>query len=291
MRLMLLALLSMSLCGCGHRFFYSPKSADVMRIGPGIENYFLDSLSGNQLHLQLHTPSGAAKALVIHFHGNSGHLDETGEKAVWLVGQGYQVLLFDYSGFGLSSGKATRDVLAQDARSLLEHAVTRPGFRSLPKIILATSMGGAIALDGLSSSGLEQRFDLLVLDSSFDDYLLLAQDVVGTYPGGTLWRSLMPLVVDTDGAPMEQITALSHLPVVVSHCNQDRLIPAQRSIQLYGAVQTRKEFWLMPHCAHARTFTGEHPEHQHRLLLRFNQLTSPTLASPPSQLAGPPVPP
>lgn len=287
MRLSLIILLVSSLAGCSHRFFYAPKSADVMRIGAGIENYFLDSLSGNYLHIQLHSPSGSPKGMVIHFHGNSGHLDETGEKALWLVDEGYQVLLFDYSGFGLSSGSATKQTLARDAQSVLEHVVTHSGLQTSPRIILATSMGGAIALDGLELSQLERQFDLLIIDSSFDDYLRLAQDVVSRYPGGAFWRRVMPLVVDSTDSPREQISELTRLPILISHCHADRLIPAERAIELYGAARTAKEFWLMPQCAHARTFTNQFPEHQQKLLDKFKQLKSVPSHASSSQMAGP----
>jgi hypothetical protein len=50
------------------------------------------------------------------------------------------------------------------------------------------------------------------------------------------------------------------------HCIEDSLIPIERSLSLYQAIKTRKAYWPMTQCAHARTFTDNFPIHQETLL-------------------------
>ncbi|GAL02434.1 hydrolases of the alpha/beta superfamily [Photobacterium aphoticum] len=80
----------------------------------------LPSTSGNQLATRwLATDSLNPKGIVLHFHGNSGHMEATQEKVSWLTDYGYHVLIFDYSGFGHSTGQARDEALYQDACSML----------------------------------------------------------------------------------------------------------------------------------------------------------------------------
>ncbi|WP_176819182.1 alpha/beta hydrolase [Ferrimonas sediminum] len=234
------------------------------------QDHWLPSRSGNTLHLQYHFASSRSDRLVVHFHGNAGNLSETGEKVLWLLEHGFDVLMFDYSGYGHSTGRATSDALAQDAATVLRFVSRNPITRHKNTTIIATSMGSAIALEGLALTGLEAHFNQLLVDSSFDLYSLLARDVVADYPGGRLWRHLIPWFVDDRASPIHTASQLKQLPVIISHCRDDHLIPYQRAAGLYDSLNTNKQWWLLDNCQHARGFTDEYPNHQQQLLFQLN---------------------
>ncbi|USD38994.1 alpha/beta hydrolase [Ferrimonas sp. SCSIO 43195] len=261
------------LSGCNNLYFYSPKTQESPLLAsqdPGYQDHWLSSQSGNRLHLQYHFADTRSDRLVIHFHGNAGNLSETGEKVLWLLEHGFDVLMFDYSGYGHSTGRATSEALAQDAETLLRFVSRNPMTRHKEITIIATSMGSAIALEGLALTGLENHFNQLLVDSSFDLYSLLARDVVADYPGGRLWRHLIPWFVDDRASPVHTAIQLKQLPVIISHCRDDRLIPYQRATGLYDSLHTNKQWWLLENCQHARGFTNDYPGYQQQLLFRLN---------------------
>ncbi|WP_028115256.1 alpha/beta hydrolase [Ferrimonas senticii] len=268
--LMLIAL--WSLAGCSP--FYAPDQEIRMLAkdySHQVTDYYLRSSSGNSLHLQYHRSSQPEPSLLIHFHGNAGNLSKTAEKSVWLVEHGYDVLLFDYSGYGQSQGRASREALRQDGISVLNHVVNWTDVRHSQRYLLGTSMGGAVVVDALASSGLQQQFDLLVVDSSFDQYSLLAGDVVSRYPFGRWLSSMARTFVSDQHSPKDQIAQLDDIPLLIAHCQSDGLIPSQRGFELFSAATGDKAFWLLPQCRHARTFTAEFPEHQRLLLAQLQQ--------------------
>lgn len=268
--------LSGLLAGCGSSPFYAPDqqlgTASHQYPHPVID-YYLDSRSGNRLHVQRHLSTSPNANLVVHFHGNAGNLSKTSEKVVWLVDHGFDVLLFDYSGYGQSSGNASRETLRLDGITFLEHvsALSRPPGQR--RILMGTSMGGAVLVDALASSELQTEFDLLVIDSSFDHYSKLARDVISRYPLSYLVAKVAEWTVSDQHAPADLINKLSAIPLLVAHCKNDALIPVARGFELYEQANTAKVFWLMERCAHARAFTEDHPEHQRLLLEQLNAIT------------------
>ena len=265
MRLWLITLLLLPLWGCTSSPFYSPnklikyQSSDFSH---QVSDFYLESLSGNKLHFQYHFVKDAlvVRPLVVHFHGNSGNLSQTIEKVDWLVNHGFDVVVFDYSGYGKSEGKATRYDLQADAVFALRYISDR--WSGTDKIIIGTSMGGAIVSAALPESGRESSYRLLILDSTFDSYVSLARDVVNSYPLGFTYAWLARALISDDLSPVEEIEKLNRIPVIVSHCIDDRLIPIARGLSLYENIPTEKVFRPLTGCRHARGFVGNQTENQ-----------------------------
>ena len=73
--------------------------------------------------------SPGATRTVLYFGGNAFHLDQHGRQLLpLLAGCGVSVMVFDYRGYGRSSGVPTVSTLAADALRLYDHASARyPG--------------------------------------------------------------------------------------------------------------------------------------------------------------------
>lgn len=267
--LILITLLCLQGCSTNY-FLYSPNDEigfSKSDFNHPVKDSFIRSRSGNTLHLQHHL-SDEPVGLVIHFHGNRGNLSQTVEKVVWLVDEGYDVMLVDYSGYGLSTGTPTREHLALDAQTIFEISAD---LAYEQKVIVATSMGGAIALDGLERSRLETEFDLMVIDSSFESYQNLAKDVVANVPIAKWFSEKIPSLVSDERAPAFNIKAIKQVDMIIAHCQDDKLIPISRGEALYQFAGTNSQFWQFEGCRHARTFTDEFPHHQQRLLSYIKQ--------------------
>ena len=84
--------------------------------------------------------------LVVYFSGNSlnrrARIDDLREFA----SRGYDVLIFDYRGFGDSSGAPSETALTNDARLVWRYAIDELGYEETETVIFGESLGGAVSL-------------------------------------------------------------------------------------------------------------------------------------------------
>lgn len=276
-RLLLLLAALLVLPGCSSNSpFYAPASESFRTPADYRHPYqdlWLTSTSGNLLHVQHHfTSVGHSQGVVLHFHGNRGNLSDTIVKVEWLLDEGYDLVVFDYSGYGRSSGTPTPATTFEDARTLLDW------FNRLPrrdgdyrKVVIGESLGGAILVSGLAQPLAPLDLDLVVVDSSFHSYIALARSVAADHLlGWTIsWSAL--LVISDDYAAGPRMAQLPPAPLLISHCDSDSLIPHSFSEQLFQAARGNKVMWTLPGCAHARGFGNEYPLNQQLLLTLIDQ--------------------
>ncbi len=274
-KLGILLFVLIAVTGCSHSPYYSPKAGGDMPLDNySYDSFFLPSDSGNQLHsVFISAKPLTSKGLVVHFHGNSGNISETVEKYLWLSDAGYDLLLFDYSGYGHSSGRANFANLRADAQSVFRFVEQQfASSDNYPLISIGTSLGGAVMLDGLIESPQRELFDLVVVDSSFHSFTKVAQHVVSQNPLGFLGAWLIPLVVDEQYNPLPRLQHLANTPLLFVHCESDALIPWQFSEKMHQQSSNNSNLELLQGCKHARTFTPESTENRPLLLSYLAQL-------------------
>src|SRR5690554_2137964 len=91
-----------------------------------IESVVFKSDSGNLLNgWMLKANNAQPKVTLLHLHGNSGFIMSQFHAVEHLLEYGYQIFTFDYSGFGFSQGKASRDNVLLDANAALDYVKSR----------------------------------------------------------------------------------------------------------------------------------------------------------------------
>ncbi|BDS12620.1 alpha/beta hydrolase [Aureispira anguillae] len=78
----------------------------VFKFEHNFEELYLEVAEGVHLHA-LHFKLKAPKGLVFYVHGNAGSLQDWGSLSSLYASLGYDLLMFDYRGFGKSNGKIT----------------------------------------------------------------------------------------------------------------------------------------------------------------------------------------
>lgn len=266
----------LGLIGCSHSPYYNPKLGGEINLpGKEYDSFFIESDSGNQLHTVLVSADSLnSQGIVVHFHGNSGNLSETVEKYLWVTEQNYDLLLFDYSGYGNSSGVPNFDNLRSDAKTIFRFVEQQfSAIQNYQLISIGTSLGGAVMLDGLLDSQQRELFDLVVVDSSFHSFPEVAKHVVEQSSLGFLGSWLIPLVIDTSHDPLPRLHLLSDTQILFVHCESDALIPWQFSEKMYQGSKVEKSFELLEGCNHARTFTPESASNRPLLLSYFDEIS------------------
>ncbi|MGA7830785.1 MAG: alpha/beta fold hydrolase [Terracidiphilus sp.] len=164
----------------------------------------------------------SVRAVVLLCHGIAETVDDWLGVQRLLADQGVASLVFDYAGYGRSSGNICWEQCEADAIA---------SFRALkalqpdtPVSILGFSLGSGIAtavLDRVSPSR-------LILCSSFTSF----QAAVCRVGLPRRLSLLTPQIWNT-----EETLRLCTLPVLVLHCEQDRLFPTQMALTLASSCQ------------------------------------------------------
>lgn len=158
-----------------------------------------------------------SKGVVFYLKGNSRSIKGWGKFARDFVSKGYDFFMFDYRGFGKSSGRRTETTLYNDAQTVYKWLSTQ--FPEDRIIIYGRSLGSGIAARIASWN----KPQMLILDSPYYSFLYQIRRYGFWMPLGKLLRYQMR----TDQF-MRKITC----PVFILHGNKDRLISYEQSVML-----------------------------------------------------------
>jgi len=166
-----------------------------------------------------------ARGCILISHGNAGSLEHRLGLIASLVEMGYSVLLYDYRGYGTSTGKPTEDGLYLDGTSGYNWLLAE-GWKPSQIILWGESLGGGVATE------LATRFECagLVLDHSFTS----AVDA-GSYHYP--WLPVSLLSVDRFES-LEKFPEIQ-VPILIIHSPDDRVIPYEHAERLLAAGQGR----------------------------------------------------
>jgi len=200
---------------------------------------------GERLHGWWIRARGGTEGHVLLCHGNAGNVGDRVLHAALLTSAGFDVLLFDYRGYGRSSGRPSEAGTHRDARAARRALLAQPGVDAARALYLGESLGGAVAL----ALALEAPPAGLVLQSAFTSVRDMARR---HYP-------FIPPALVPDAYPsLRRITDL-RVPVLVIHGEDDGIVPAMHADELYDAAPEPKRLERLPGVGHndLLTLAGE----------------------------------
>jgi fermentation-respiration switch protein FrsA (DUF1100 family) len=265
MKFRLLVLIPLfALGGCTHLFFQPSRAmlGDPASAGIKYETIKFKSEDGTNLTGMFFPAAGVPLGTVVHFHGNADNMTAFFPYSAWLAGEGYNVFIFDYRGYGASEGKPTLDGLVADGRAALAHALKFPGAKPDRIIAFGQSLGGAIAV----AAAAESRFPLagLVLEGTFYSYKGVGSAVL-TRHWVTWPLAWLPWVaVSGRHAPADAVSRLT-CPKLFIHSQKDPVVPYAQGRRLFEAAPAPKEFWSVP-SGHIEAFGAYRAIYASRLL-------------------------
>lgn len=173
-------------------------------------------------------PAAASRSCgtVLFLHGNAGSLAGRAFIARRLSEAGFDALLVDYRGYGLSEGRPAEEGLYRDAAAAWRHAVER---REVPPERLAVaghSLGSAVAAHLAST----RRTGAAVLTGAFPSVPALAAEAYGWLPDA-LFRGWT-----TNRFPTVERVGSIDAPVLVARGGLDRLVPRAHSRRVHEAA-------------------------------------------------------
>lgn len=257
--------LCLALTGCTGVFLQPDRVLHdrPQRLGAKWEEAKFSSADGTPLTGLWFPAQGARKGTIVHFHGNGENMTSHYLFVYWLALEGWDLLVWDYRGYGASGGKKSIAGSVEDGVAALAWARAKaPG----PLVVIGQSLGGALALAALERDGGE-GVKAVVLDSTFASYRALAQDKLSrlwlTWP---LQWPLSRLLISDRFKPSRLAARRKPAPLLVLHAEGDPVVPAVHGRALYEAAAGPKEFWPVPGAGHTDAFHRLGPEFRPRLL-------------------------
>ncbi|MCY3800919.1 MAG: alpha/beta hydrolase [Chloroflexi bacterium] len=205
---------------------------------PGAEDASFTTADGLTLHgYFVPASAGEARAAVIVFNGNAGHRGYRIPLAQSLSRQGLAVLLFDYRGYGGNPGSPTESGLIEDARAVLQYALSRDDVDPDKIVYFGESLGAGVAV----ALAVEAPPAALVLRSPFSSMVRIGQTHYPFLPVGLMLKDRYE-----SGKRIRRVTA----PLLVIAGEADAVIPSQDSVRLFEAAREPKRLHLVPGADH-----------------------------------------
>lgn len=169
------------------------------------------------------------RGVVLYSHGNGGNISDRRDGiAVWRE-LGFDVLIYDYGGYGNSTGKASEKRCYKDIRAMWRWLTQEQGSPAERVLLFGRSLGGAVAADLAA----EVAPGAIVLESTFLSAVTLGKEAFPFLPVGLVLRHRF----DTENK-IERVRA----PLLVVHSPDDDVVPYHHGKALYELAPEPKEF-------------------------------------------------
>lgn len=217
------------------------SSGETWNLPPRSEDVWFTSADGVRLHgWFVRADAQPATATFIYFHGNGGNLSYTGWLMKDLSARGFDVLVFDYRGYGRSEGQATDETgIYADADAAYDY-LTRERKVLPERIALYGQSLGTTAVVDLAS---RRPCAGIILESGLSSAREMAALIL---PWGLRWLHGFAKNSFASTRKLESVRC----PVLVTHGALDRTIPVEQSQLLYNAAREPKRLLIIPRAGH-----------------------------------------
>ncbi|MGW4636548.1 alpha/beta hydrolase [Nocardia sp. NPDC004415] len=181
-------------------------------------------------------PAERPRGHILYAHGNAGTIGDRVAIIALLVAAGFDVLAFDYRGFGHSTGTPGEQGTYLDARAARTALLEQPGVDPERVLYLGKSLGGGVLLE-LATEHLPAG---MILMSTFSGMRDAARSV---YP-------FLPAPLIPDAYPSLRRIATLRVPILMMHGDRDELLPLRHAERLYAAAAEPKQLIVVPGAGH-----------------------------------------
>lgn len=186
--------------------------------------------------------SADAELTILYSHGNAEDLGDVRPFLEALQANGFDVLAYDYRGYGTSHGRPSERNAYRDAEAAYRYLVTDLGLPPERIIAYGRSLGGALGCHLAAQSPLGG----LVLDSSF----VTAFRVVTRVP-------LLPFDKFSNIRKIRKVGC----PVLIIHGTDDRVVPPWHGRKLFERAHEPKLSLWLEGAGHNDPFWATRPEY------------------------------
>jgi len=217
-----------------NKFFYNTGTDKKVKSEASLtfQELSLINRSGDTLNGLVLNPVSelALKGNVLLIHGNSGDVNRWTDNAKYLYRNGYRVLVFDYQGYGKSTGKPTHKNVVTDTELFLDYMFAEYG-----RVILwGLSLGGNLAVNVAYRN--TEKVKALIVEGGFTSHNEIARTRAP--------KIFKPAVLFSVRSPYKskKIIAELHIPVLITHSPTDKVVPYEMGRILFENANEPKYF-------------------------------------------------
>lgn len=212
-----------------------------------VQELTLESARGDRIHAWFCVPDGwrPERGAVVVSHGNGSNLSrESGRAYRWQQALDRAVVLYDYPGYGKSTGRPSEDGCYAAGDAVVRWLCDRQGVPVGEVLVVGESLGGAVAVE----LAVRHPVRMLVLEGAFTSFPDMAQIRVPCYPARYLVHNRME---------NEAKIARVRCPVLITHGTADSVVPFSQGERLFAAAHEPKEFVPLEGHGHGPPNTAE----------------------------------
>lgn len=170
-----------------------------------------------------------SRGTVLYSHGNGGNISDRMEGIEVWRGLGFDVLIYDYGGYGNSTGKASEQRCYKDVRTMWRWLTEEQGIPRDRILLFGRSLGGAVAADLAA----EVTPGAVILESTFASAVALGKEAFPFLPVNLLLRHRFET--------KDKIGRIS-APLLVVHSPGDDIVPYHHGEALFKMAPEPKTF-------------------------------------------------
>ena len=205
----------------GREDFVTPQQA-----GMDYQEIKINS-AGEELHGWF-VPAPQARGVVLFFHGNAGSISHRLDYLRMFRELGFSILIFDYRGYGKSSGEPSEASTYQDAEAAWNYLVETQRVAPSFIVLYGESLGGAVA--AWLAARVKPR--ALIITSTFTSLPDLGAKLYPLFPVRLLTRYEYNA---------KKYLQAATCPVLIVHSREDEIVPFEHGEQLYAAAHEPKQ--------------------------------------------------
>jgi len=195
-------------------------------LGLAFEEVALTTSDGETLAAWF-VPADRPRGAVLFCHGNAGNISHRLDFLLMFHRMGYATLIFDYRGYGRSTGRPSESGAYLDAQAGWDYLVETRGIPPGRIVLYGESLGGAVA----AHLAEKEQPGALVIASAFTSVPELGTEIYPFLPV----RLLARIRLDARDS-LSRVRA----PVLVAHSPGDEIVPFAHGEALYRAAHGPK---------------------------------------------------
>jgi hypothetical protein len=173
-------------------------------------------------------PNPSARRNLLYFQGNAGNMSGRIDKIRQFHAMGFNVLMFNYRGYGQSAGRPSEQGVYRDGRAAFDQLASRADVGGMPIVLYGSSIGGAVAIDVAT----RRKPAALITEATFSSMKDMARRYYPFVPS-----FMLSLRFDSD-----RKVALITCPKLFIHSPQDEIVPFALAQKLFASAAEPKEF-------------------------------------------------
>ena len=222
--------------------FFPQTSFDLTPEDLGIDykDVHLKTEDGENLHGWFF-PLDKNSPLVLFFHGNAGNISHRLDNVRLILDKKIQVFIFDYRGYGKSSGKPSENGLYKDGLAAWDYLVHKEKILPDNIVLFGRSLGAAAAID----VALKRQVRSIIIESGFTSIKDMAKTI--------FLFSLLSFSLPGHYNNLEKISLIK-IPKLIIHGVNDELVPFFMGEKLFNSSKEPKYFFPIKRAGHNDTY-------------------------------------